>query len=378
MSHEIPTNTDQSAMNHEKPFSSEAVVATLQEIHEQGDFSAALDWKVEQLDRTAEAALDGPFAHALADDGQRDWFRRGVVDIAAHGQLWGEAIPKVSYRTNFPMIILPESQKGTILSVYGRNPLLAEQLVSTEVVGGHFSSATTLLPVLEYGLKSLESQRLAQGDSQVIATGERVIAGEEVRNAISCVALDPQGMEGAALRYLQGDDNHDPDALFHRATKLRRIGKQLHPDDVRKAGYLQKAEETMDLIQFLDKAPTNQRMRIYQELIKENFPVAYFVDGAAAQDTRTYPLDSFEPRDEKAFRVPSDIGGGIEFAVRDGVDREHIPIIAVPSSRVGLVQELAQRTGWNGFVAALEDIPPLTDAAERWEERNAYQGRKLT
>jgi hypothetical protein len=243
--------------------------------------------------------------------------------INSHRLLLKNKLPRWSLDDEYTQIDL-------LMQLYANNPSIAETITSRGIVGIHGSSSGSLLGVLDHGLRP---QDFLDERNIVIATGEGVYGSADLNK--THVSFFPWFKRHPIKDYLPRTYPLTVDMLLEVTDYLK---KQASEAEGREKHFLKTIRNLENTIKFISKDPKNEEEKLGQELTKENYPILYFIDQNHFKENqiRKTGLDD-------------------EFAIRDGIPPQGIPMIVVPEEFREKTRKIIENKGKNIAVFRQED-----------------------
>jgi protein phosphatase 1L len=255
--------------------------------------------------------------------------RNALLEIANKGTLDGVRIPDPIILGSGHHSVENMWQRVYFVEIYTHNPELAHLMVENQIVGCHGSASGSLMGVLEHGLRP---QNYLREHQVPIATGEGFYGSADLNDIhVSFFNIGTRSLRRSYLRDLEP-------ITEEKLEKQIEKWKNIPPGGMHYNSLQLKLRNTEETLKFLRKENKTEEENLVDNLIRRNFPVAYFVKDKSfdkQSDTRGTELDG-------------------EYAVKNGISREGVGVIGVPDSEVEFVQKLVVERNLNIKVISLD------------------------
>lgn len=254
-----------------------------------------------------------------------------IDEIIANGSLEGRKLVGYGDKLRRWKEYQDISQREQLLHLYAANPEFAHQIVSGDVAAVHGSSSGSLLGVLEHGLRP---QKYLREQQIPVSTGEGVMGSAELQEYVS---VFPWHLNDRVRNYSVYRGPITSESIHRGINQLQEeVDKG---DQVRfipsYKNTINNLETTLSFLERNDKSPEEL---LHAEMIKQNFPVLYFIN-----------LDEVSQEDVDLTRMDD------ETIIKDGVSPDSIKVIAVPSQYVEQVRSIIKEKGKNISVFSIEE-----------------------
>lgn len=260
--------------------------------------------------------------------------RKDLFEIVLNGTLAGKNMLSQPGRWRFTQEYF---RRAHLMSLYIHYPDFARTIVNEKVIGAHGSSSASLIGVLDHGIRP---QQYLKEAGIPVASGEGIFGAYGLNDVAVSFA---QWNDERTLKQYSGEE-----AVEKREEDLERIRQELiRTSQGRISPYKESMEvtalniqQTLDFLRKPNKTPAELE---HEKLIRQNFPVIYFISQDNLNKDKVITTDMNQ-----------------EFALRDGVAQSDIKIICAPKKQLDFVREKVSERSLGIKVFPLEEYQTRT------------------